>query len=225
MVVAGLPDQAALAVIAFGILATLMLFESAYVVQPRSTMRAEAAAAAAWLGLCRPTVSWPRSSVKAALVWCLVVPVALAGLHFLGQLALAQLWSPVVDSVQQAARSQRRDMIVGGGWFSGVVLIPVFVAAIPEEVQYRSLVLVVQRMLGAWTSLPGVVRVAAVGLAAATSVAVFALSHAAFGPTNVVSAAIGGAFYTGLAVYTRSLWPAIVCHAAFDAMAISLTMF
>ncbi len=225
MVVAGLGGEAVVFVIAMGILAAMMLYQAAYNVEPRSTMRAEAIASAAWLGLCRPAVSRPQSTTKVWLVWCVVVPVALAGVHFLGQLALTQLWDPAVDPGQQAARSDRRDMIVNGGWFSGVVLIPVFVAAIPEEVQYRSLVLAVQRLLAGWSRVPDAARGVAVLLAATVSVVTFALAHSGFGATNIVSAAVGGAIYTGLAVYTRSLWPAVVCHAAYNAIVISTTMF
>ncbi|GGK69018.1 CPBP family intramembrane glutamic endopeptidase [Nocardia camponoti] len=225
MVVAGLLGEAVAFAIAMGSLAAMILYQSAYNVEPHSTIRAEGAASAAWLGLCRPAVSRPQSTTNVWLVWCLAVPVALAGVHFLGQLTLTQLWDPAVDSAQQAARSERRDMIVNGGWFSGVVLIPVFVAAIPEEVQYRSLVLAVQRLLAGWSRIPDAVRGLAVLLAATVSVVTFALAHGGFGATNIVSAAVGGAIYTGLAAYTRSLWPAVVCHAAYNAIVISTTMF
>lgn len=52
------------------------------------------------------------------------------------------------------------------------------------------------------------------------SAVVFGLAHGQFGWTNVGSAAGHGLMFGALAVWTKSLWPSIVAHTLFDAVAL-----
>lgn len=109
------------------------------------------------------------------------------------------------------------------GTFGAAVLYPFLVAALPEEIRYRALVLLAQRAVVALTPLRPV-RVLVVAAAAGLSIAVFAAAHAEFGAMNMVPSVTDGAIYTGLVIYTRSLWPAIFCHRFYDLVAISRTI-
>ena len=51
---------------------------------------------------------------------------------------------------------------------------------------------------------------------AVTSTARFAWSHVEYGTANVLTALVGGIVYMGLALYTRSSWPAVAAHGIYD---------
>ena len=44
----------------------------------------------------------------------------------------------------------------------------------------------------------------------------FSWGHVEYGTANVLTALSGGAIYMGLALYTGSLWPAIMTHGIYD---------
>lgn len=48
------------------------------------------------------------------------------------------------------------------------------------------------------------------------STAWFSWGHVEYGTANVLTALSGGAIYMGLALYTRSLAPAIMTHGIYD---------
>ncbi|WP_459963845.1 CPBP family intramembrane glutamic endopeptidase [Nocardia sp. IFM 10818] len=173
----------------------------------RSSPLQEARDVVQWLGFTWPRPAWPRSRVLAVVVWCLTIPIAAAiGQHRL-MLALdvPEIFPYTAD--QMAANAARYARTVEAGTVGGGVLKPWLSAALAEELIFRSPVLVVQRAFGSrvWT-----------GLAAATSVVVFAWAHAPFGATNVVGSAIGGLLCVTVAVCTRSIWPAIAVHGLYD---------
>ena len=75
-----------------------------------------------------------------------------------------------------------------------------------EELLFRGFVVwVLQPALGLW-------------IAAALAALLFALGHAYQGVQGVVRTGIIGLVFTAIVLVTRSLWPAIVLHAAIDAM-------
>ncbi len=53
---------------------------------------------------------------------------------------------------------------------------------------------------------------------AALALTAFVLSHLEFGQGNLVTALVMGVVCTAIALYTRSLWPAIVVHGVYDAI-------
>lgn len=199
--------------VCFGLLAAAYIGVSAFSTRPPSPVRVEVRAACGLLGFRRPEPA--RWQSRPLLVWCLVVPVVLALAHVGLDTLLGAVWHPVTDADQAAANARRTELLTRGGAFSLLVLYPFLVAAFPEEIRYRATFLLVQRGV-AVLSAPRVVRVFVVAAAAGVSVAGFAFAHAAFGPMNVATSAIGGVFYTGLTLYTRSLWPAILCHGLYD---------
>jgi uncharacterized protein len=75
-----------------------------------------------------------------------------------------------------------------------------------EELLFRGfLIWILQPFLGVW-------------IAAIASLAVFALGHAYQGTAGMIRSAVAAAVFTAIVVVTRSLWPAIVLHAAVDWM-------
>ncbi|MGY4102012.1 CPBP family intramembrane glutamic endopeptidase [Nocardia sp. R16R-3T] len=205
----------------FGLTAAVFIGISAFTARPRSSILTEALFLYGLFGFRRPTPArWRR---RPLLVWCLIVPVVLAVVHFGLDALIGAVWHPVSDAEQLRASAEREELLTRNGTLGAAVLYPFLVAALPEEIRYRALVLLAQRAVGVATaSRP--VRFGVVAAAAGVSIAVFAAAHAGFGPMNMVTSAIGGAIYTGLVLYTRSLWPAIFCHGFYDLTAISLTI-
>ncbi|WP_280405278.1 CPBP family intramembrane glutamic endopeptidase [Nocardia brasiliensis] len=205
----------------FGLTAAVFIGISAFTARPRESMLDEARVVCGLLGFRRPEPArWRR---RPLLVWCLLVPVLLAAVHFGLDTLIGAVWHPVSDAEQVRANAGREEMLTRNGTLGAAVLYPFLVAALPEEIRYRALVLLVQRAVVAHTtSRP--FRVLVVAAAAGVSIVAFAAAHAEFGPMNVVTSAIGGAIYTALVLYTRSLWPAIFCHGFYDLAAISLTI-
>jgi membrane protease YdiL (CAAX protease family) len=75
-----------------------------------------------------------------------------------------------------------------------------------EELLFRGfLIWVLQPWLGLW-------------IAAALALALFALGHAYQGLEGVIRSGAVGLVFTAIVLVTHSLWPAIVLHAAVDAM-------
>ncbi|WP_228807835.1 CPBP family intramembrane glutamic endopeptidase [Nocardia otitidiscaviarum] len=217
----GQTGLAVLMAVCFGYLGAALVGISAFLVRPRSTVQAEARTVVGLLGFRRPEPG--RWSRRPLLVWCLVIPALLAAADLGLALGLGAVWHPDSDAAQAAARAERAELFTRNGTFGAAVLMPFLVAAVPEEIRYRALVLLTQRVASA-LAVPRLVRWLVVAAAGSASVVLFALAHAPFGPMNVVTSAIGGAIYTGLALYTRSLWPAIMCHGLYDAAAVTLTI-
>ncbi|MFJ9371512.1 CPBP family intramembrane glutamic endopeptidase [Nocardia sp. NPDC101769] len=85
-------------------------------------------------------------------------------------------------------------MSTRSGLLSAAVLVPLFGAALPEEVLFRSLPLSIARH---WPRRYVLIVVVSAGL-----LALFAFTHMQYGWLNVISASVGGAIYTALATYT-----------------------
>ena len=51
---------------------------------------------------------------------------------------------------------------------------------------------------------------------AVASTARFSWGQVEYGTANVLTVLVGGVVYMGLALYTRSLWPAIMTHGIYD---------
>ncbi|WP_080712748.1 MULTISPECIES: CPBP family intramembrane glutamic endopeptidase [Rhodococcus] len=123
-------------------------------------------------------------------------------------IAVGARW-PVTDADEIANNQERFDHTVRGGLCTALIT-AFFTAALPEEVLYRSVVLAAQRRKsGTWIS---------VSVVAVLALAVFAWVHIGFGTGNVVSGLVVGALCTAIALYTRSLWPAIVVHGVYNAV-------
>jgi membrane protease YdiL (CAAX protease family) len=84
-------------------------------------------------------------------------------------------------------------------WFGASVS-----AGVCEELLFRGfLIWILQPVAGWW-------------VAAIASLAVFSAVHAYQGAAGMIRSATLGAAFTAIVVLTRSLWPAIVLHAALD---------
>lgn len=67
-----------------------------------------------------------------------------------------------------------------------------------------------QRLLGSWC---------AIGLLTLITSGIFGWSHLEYSASNVATAAAGGIIYATLAIFTRSLWPAIIAHSLSNVIA------
>lgn len=166
---------------------------------------------ALWLGFVVPRANSSRSVVVRIVVWVLVVPTLLGILvyFFLTYgLEVSARW-PVTSADEVAANETRREGIVRGGVYTALTA-AFLTAALAEEVAFRSVVLAEQRRASStWIS---------VSVVAALALTVFVLSHLEFGIGNLVIASVLGVVCTAIALYTRSLWPAIVVHGVYDAI-------
>lgn len=164
-----------------------------------------------WLGFVVPRPTSSRSVAVRIVVWVLVVPTLLGAAVYLflnyGIDAGAR-W-PVTSADEVAANETRREGIVRGGVYTA--LTAAFLgAAVGEEIIFRSFVLAEQRRASStWIS---------VSVVAALTLIMFAVSHLAYGTGNVVTGLVLGVVCTAIALYTRSLWPAIVVHGVYDAI-------
>ncbi|GAB4590282.1 hypothetical protein Ntsu_81140 [Nocardia sp. IFM 10818] len=152
------------------------------------------------LGFVRPRFTSPTPRL-AVVLWCLVVPAVVAAVYYGAQTVLADpltRWLPPLNPAQVLASEHRFETSTNAGLLSAAVLAPLFGAALPEELVFRSIPLAVQRR---WPRRAGLIAAVT-----AVLVPVFALTHIQFGWVNVVSAGLGGAVYSALALYTRSLW-------------------
>ncbi len=158
-----------------------------------------------WLGFVMPRPTSQMVGWKKIALWVVLVPVLVAVGHYLLFESVVNLetWFPITDVDVIAARNEREDYLLRGGFFTAMTG-AFLLAAVPEEILFRSGVLAVQRWKPSNRIL--ILSVASVMLV------LFAGWHASFGFSNVVFSFVGGAFFTALALYTRSLWPAIVAH-------------
>ncbi|MGE2847773.1 CPBP family intramembrane glutamic endopeptidase [Rhodococcus sp. 3.70] len=158
-----------------------------------------------WLGFVMPRPNSQMSAWRRIGLWVLLIPVLVAiGNYLLFEYGVnLDTWFPVTDPDTIAANEARKEFLIRGGIFTAVTG-SFLHAALPEEILHRSGVLAVQRWKPSNWKL--ILSVASVMLV------LFALAHLKFGFGNVVSAFIGGALFTVLALYTRSLWPAIAAH-------------
>lgn len=164
-----------------------------------------------WLGLVVPRPNSSRSVTVRIVVWVLVVPTILGVAVYLllsyGIDAGAR-W-PVTSADEVAANEARREGIVRGGVYTALTA-AFLTAGVGEEIVFRSVVLAEQRRASStWIS---------VSVVAALALTAFVLSHLEFGLGNLVTAMVMGVVCTATALYTRSLWPAIVVHGVYDAI-------
>lgn len=158
-----------------------------------------------WLGFVMPRPIAQMSTWRRIGLWVLLIPVLVAvGNYLLFEYVVnLDTWFPVTDPDTIAANETRKEFLIRGGILTAVTG-SFLHAALPEEILHRSGVLAVQRWKPSNWKL--ILSVASVMLV------LFALAHLSFGFGNVLSAFIGGALFTTLALYTRSLWPAIAAH-------------
>lgn len=168
-----------------------------------------------WLGLVMPRPTSQMVGWKKIALWVVLVPVLVAVGNYLLFEFLVDLetWFPVTDADVIAARKEREDYLLRGGFFTAVTG-SFLLAAVPEEILFRSGVLAVQRWRPSNRIL--ILSVASVMLV------LFAVWHASFGFGNVVFSFVGGALFTALALYTRSLWPAIAAHGFANLISLTL---
>lgn len=165
-----------------------------------------------WLGFVVPRPTSRAPVWVRVVVWGVLVPsllgAALVLLWFLALHLVPDLF-PLADPEQTAARQRRQDQYLRGGIVTA--LTTAFIgAALAEEVLFRSVVLAVQRARPRnWILLTGVTILTLV---------VFAIAHADFGVGNIVNAGVNAIAFTAIALYTRSLWPAIMTHGVYDAI-------
>ncbi|RKM76607.1 CPBP family intramembrane metalloprotease [Rhodococcus opacus] len=185
----------------YGVLAVGVLRPTA-----TSTVRSELGISLNWLGLGRPRPNSRRRKLIKIAVWCLLIPGVLAFFQF----AFINRWVgevfPVTDPGIRAARVGRADLVLSSGVY-GIFVYAFIRAGMLEELAARLLPLIVQR----WR--PGAHLVAAIAVA---STAWFSWGHVEYGTANVLTALVGGVVYMGLALSTRSLWPAIMAHGIYD---------
>lgn len=164
-----------------------------------------------WLGFVVPRPNSSRSVAFRIVVWVLVVPTLL-GIFvylFLAYGIHTDARWPVTSPDEVAANEARRASIVRGGVYTALTA-AFLTAGLAEEVIFRSVVLAEQRRASStWIS---------VSVVAALALAAFVLSHLEFGQGNLVTALVMGVVCTAIALYTRSLWPAIVVHGVYDAI-------
>lgn len=164
-----------------------------------------------WLGFVVPRPNSSRSVAFRIVVWVLVVPTLLgifAYLFLAYGIHTGARW-PVTSPDEVAANQARREHIVRGGVYTALTA-AFLTAGLAEEVAFRSIVLAEQRRASSsWIS---------VSVVAALALTAFVLSHLEFGHGNLVTALVMGVVCTAIALYTRSLWPAIVVHGVYDAI-------
>ncbi|WP_158306539.1 CPBP family intramembrane glutamic endopeptidase [Rhodococcus opacus] len=145
-------------------------------------------------------------SRRTQLLWLVAIPGTLALLHLLLATQLVTAF-PVIDPAEDAANDAREILGTKYGLYSALTY-AFFGSALVEEIAFRNVVLLVQRWRPHATLL--------IAIIATASTALFAVSHLNYGTANVVSGFVGGAVYVGLALYTRSLWPAIMTHFIYN---------
>lgn len=168
-----------------------------------------------WLGLVIPRPTSQMVGWKKIALWVVLVPVLVAvGNYLLFEFVVnLETWFPVTDADVIAARKEREDYLLRGGFFTAVTG-SFLLAAVPEEILFRSGVLAVQR----WRPSNRILILSA----ASVMLVLFAVWHASFGFGNVVFSFVGGTLFTALALYTRSLWPAIAAHGFANLISLTL---
>jgi membrane protease YdiL (CAAX protease family) len=140
--------------------------------------------------------------------WRLWVPLALGGAFVLLQagsaLKLSRLSAPS-DKLRAQLGDMGRIVPHVAGEMPAFVLMSI-TAGFCEELLFRGfLIWVLQPFVGLW-------------IAAALALVLFALGHAYQGREGIVRTGLIGLVFTVIVIATQSLWPAIVLHAAVDAM-------
>lgn len=168
-----------------------------------------------WLGLVMPRPTSQMVGWKKIALWVVLVPVLVAvGNYLLFEFVVnLETWFPVTDADVIAARKEREDYLLRGGFFTAVTA-SFLLAAVPEEILFRSGVLAVQ----GWRPSNRILILSA----ASVMLVLFAVWHASFGFGNVVFSFVGGALFTALSLYTRSLWPAIAAHGFANLISLTL---
>lgn len=154
---------------------------------------------------------WPRHQVAQALILGVGIPIALV---YLSNTVLDPILRSATGISTEITGENRND------WYAGVpvawMTLTIIAHVIAEEILFRGIGLSLwqfrdhvndQRLRAALAA--GVMLWYVV-----VSAALFGISHAEYGAWNVLSAATFGLVIFPLVLKTRSLWPAIVAHAA-----------
>lgn len=165
------------------------------------------------LGLCLPVSrGGGRARLPGLVGWLLVAPAAVAFLlWWYGLWVVAVLPAP---SGGEVAASAHRAQVGTAHGVLGALNVALLSAALPEELVFRSWILVGRRFLAVdRRGVNGLILPALI----AASVIPFAFAHQTYGEVNIVSALGGGLLFALLAVGSRSLWPAVLAHGFLDA--------
>ncbi len=167
------------------------------------------------LGLCLPVScsGGGRARLPGLVGWLLVAPAAVAFLLWWYDLwVVAVLPAP---SGSEVAASAHRAQVGTAHGVLGALNVAFLSAALPEELMFRSWILVGRRFLAVERrGVNGLILAALI----AASVIPFAFAHQTYGEVNIVSALGGGLLFALLAVGSRSLWPAVLAHGFLDAV-------
>jgi len=154
--------------------------------------------------------SWARAGLLiGAGVAAAVIAVALSAvaIHIPALVATA----PPTDARSEAVAN-------APGWVPPMFF--AIVAPVPEELMYRGPLLAVVAIAA---TLPSRRRRAVVVIIALVVTSTwFGAGHLEWSMLNAVTATAGGLLYGSAAIVTRSLWPAIIAHAVFNAAAVFL---
>lgn len=90
-------------------------------------------------------------------------------------------------------------------------------APVPEEIMYRSAVLVAAAIASAWIRTPWI-RVLIVGTTLLATSYLFGAAHARWSLLNAVDAGITGVLYGSVTLLARSLWAGIIAHAIYNVL-------
>ncbi|TQC38376.1 CPBP family intramembrane metalloprotease [Rhodococcus sp. WS4] len=175
---------------------------------PAWSARAELARGFHWLGLGPVRIRDRPVSLRTQLLWLVAIPITLALLHHLLAAQIVTAF-PVIDPAERAANDERVALGTKYGLYSALTY-AFLGTALFEEIVFRNVVLLVKRWRPHETIL--------IAITATASTALFAASHLNHGTANVVSTLVSGAVYAALALYTRSLWPAIMTHGIYNAV-------
>lgn len=139
--------------------------------------------------------------------WLAAAPAATAALVW----AVGRLVA-TLRSTGAGPADPRREWASAAGWAGGLLLVWVS-GAVSEELLFRgALLLIVARSVT-------IRRRPALGrLALVVSSVLFGLAHLPYGVGNVVTATVDGLAYGTLALRSRSLWPAVLAHGAYDSI-------
>lgn len=94
-------------------------------------------------------------------------------------------------------------------------------APLPEEIRYRSVVLVAAAFAAAFIRTPWIRAVVVTGTLIGSSY-VFGAAHASWSLLNAIDAGITGVIYGSASLITRSLWAGIIAHALYNAAIITI---
>jgi membrane protease YdiL (CAAX protease family) len=137
----------------------------------------------------------------------------------LGVLAGCVAWAAVTALLPvlpaPPAADLRTDALAAAGPFTRSVWAAI-ISPLPEEVLYRGPLLLLATATHRW-SRQGL-RLAILAVATVASTAVFGLSHLGWSVANMVATVILGGICAAITLRSRSLWPAVITHAVYNAL-------